>query len=244
MFRLFGRLVFFLPHPDHYNRYSQVVVESWKWGAFLGLIASVGYLGYVIYKKKRLEDILLGMWFLSGTLLFSLYQKAIYDYYLVILFPLPFLLFGNLVGRLAHSRVGHLLAYGIVGGLLILNWTGRPFIYPPNKQLEEAESVARFVFEKAEGKQFNFALITNSNSDHAYRYFFEIWGNHPIAIENSEKDPARNTVTDQLLIICELDNCKPLGHSLWEVAGFGPAEIEGRWDVGILEVYKLVHASR
>jgi len=34
--------------------------------------------------------------------------------------------------------------------------------------------------------------------------------------------------------------CEPLGNSLWEVAGFGRAEIDQKWDVSVVQIYKLV----
>jgi hypothetical protein len=77
----------------------------------------------------------------------------------------------------------------------------------------------------ARGKPFNFAFITATNSDHAYRYFFEVWNNPPVTIQNIEVDPERNSVMDQLVVMCENKDCQPLGNSLWEVAGFGRAEI-------------------
>lgn len=241
MFRLFGRLVFYMPHPDHYYRYSPVILNIWEIGVIGGIVISLGVLGYQIYVKKRRHDILLVLWFLFGIFLFMLYQKAIYDYYLVILFPLPFLLVGSALTGFWKNIPLKVASFTIVLFLVALNLSGNPFQYPPNKQLDQAEKTARFVYDQAQGKPFNFALITASNSDHAYRYFLEIWGNPPVTIENVEKDPYRTSVTDQLLIICEVANCKPLGDSLWEVAGFGRAEVVGRWNVGVLEVYKLVH---
>ena len=96
--------------------------------------------------------------------------------------------------------------------------------------------------EKSEGKPFNFALITNQNSDHAYRYFLEVWGAKPVTIENPQVDPERKTVTDQLLVVCEVADCQPLGHPLWEIAGFGRAEIVGSWPApGGIKVVKLIH---
>ena len=48
-------------------------------------------------------------------------------------------------------------------------------------------------------------------------------------------------MTDQLIIICESAECKPLGHPLWEIAGFGRAEIAGEWQVSFVKIMKLVH---
>ena len=66
-------------------------------------------------------------------------------------------------------------------------------------------------------------------------------GKDPTVIQNPYLDPKRQTVTDQLFVICEDPSCKPLGNSLWEVAGFGRAEIEQEWNVSVVKVYKLIH---
>ena len=116
-----------------------------------------------------------------------------------------------------------------------------PFKFPPNKQMEQVRNISEFVLSKTDNKPFNFALVTAGNSDHGYRYFMKLAKKDPIIIENFDNDPKRLTVKDQLLVICEDPNCKPLGHSLWEIAGFGRAEIDGKWDINFVRVYKLVH---
>ena len=128
--------------------------------------------------------------------------------------------------------------------MVVVNLQGVSFRHPPNRQLAQTKQVARIVFREAQGKPFNFALISGQNSDHAYRYFLEIWGNPPVTIENPQKDPERKTVTDQLLVVCEvpLAECKPLGYPLWEIAGFGRAEIVGSWPApGGITIMRLVH---
>ena len=127
-------------------------------------------------------------------------------------------------------------------GLLIINWLGRPIKLPANKQLKQVQEIAQIIFDEAKGEPMNFGLITGGNSDHAYRYFLEIWGNKPVVIETFDHDPERETVTDQLFVVCESQECKPLGHSLWEIAGFGRAEIVDEWENSIgIKIIKLVH---
>ncbi len=137
--------------------------------------------------------------------------------------------------------VGKVLAVGVFLSIAWINLQGMPFRYPPNRQLAQVEEISRFVVEKTDNKPFNFALITGGNSDHAYRYFFTLWGRQPVTIDNPQKDPERKTVTEQLLVVCETSPCAPLGHSLWEIAGFGRAEIVGEWSVSVVKVYKLIH---
>ena len=111
----------------------------------------------------------------------------------------------------------------------------------PSNLLANTETIARSVFERTNGVPFNFALIAYKNSDHAYRYFLELWGNPPMAIENPDNDPQRKTVTGQLLVICEEKVCQPLGHPLWEIAGFGQAEITDEWQAVTAKVFRLIH---
>jgi hypothetical protein len=139
------------------------------------------------------------------------------------------------------KKVGKLLAAIILFIIILLNLSGIPFRYPANRQLNQMETIAKFVNDKTNGQAFNFALITGGNSDYAYRYFFTIWGHSPVTIQNSQNDPQRKTVTDQLLVVCESLPCKPLGNSLWEIAGFGQADIAGKWDISVVQIYKLVH---
>ncbi|MBL7159352.1 glycosyltransferase family 39 protein [Candidatus Microgenomates bacterium] len=241
IFRLFGRLIFYFPPPEQFSLYSKNILFWWRFFVIMAVISSLAYLVVRIIKDKKAVHILILLWFVFGIGLFSFYKKDIYDYYLGILFPLPFLLLGNLFSFFWQKKILKLFVGIGFTALLIFNWSGRPFKFPANRQLEQAKTISRFVLEKTENKPFNFALITAQNSDHAYRYFLEIWDRKPIIIENSQIDPEKKTVADQLLIVCEDINCQPLGHSLWEVAGFGRAEIAGQWDVSVVKIYKLIH---
>jgi len=214
-------------------------------GIFL-LVFSVFFLFFCFYKHRSDQNVikthlLLIIWGVVGIILFGFYKKAIYDYYLGFLFPLPFLLSGHFLSHVSAKPIGKIFTLILIAVVFIINWQGRPFRYPPNKQLDQTITISRAVLAKTDNKTFNFALITGQNSDHAYRYFFEIWGHKPQTIENLQIDPQRKSVTSQLLIVCEKVDCQPLGNSLWEVAGFGRAEIAGSWNVSVVKVYKLIH---
>ena len=162
------------------------------------------------------------------------------------MFPLPFILVGFITVYIFENKKFQILSKGfailLFLTLFILNIQGLPFRYEPNRQLNQMKTIADFVMTKTDTKPFNFALISGGNSDYAYRYFFTVW-NHPAdVIEDPARDPQRKTVKDQLFVVCESPlPCEPLGHSLWEIAGFGRAEIAGHWNVSVVEVYKLVH---
>ena len=72
--------------------------------------------------------------------------------------------------------------------------------------------------DKAEGKPFNFALITEVTPITLIDIFLLLKARRRVTIENTVVDPERSTVKDQLLVVCETA-CQPLGNSLWEVAG-------------------------
>lgn len=245
-FRIFGRLTTDYPPPDQVSLQGHTVITIWYTLTLFLAITSASLLIYLLvkYRKSRekfLQYLLLFLWLFVGVMLFGFYKKQIYDYYFAFLFPLPFLLIGGLLSYLfIKSPFLKILAGISFLALFVINIQAMPFRYPPNRQLNQMETISKFVMDKTNGRPFNFALITGGNSDHAYRYFFTIWGHPPVTIENYTEDPSRKTVTDQLLIVCEQE-CHPLGDSLWEVAGFGRAEIVGQWKVSVVQVYKLGH---
>lgn len=250
-YRLFGRLLYRLPPPEQWINLAQTKQLVWDIGIKVTIWSSLGLIGSYIAKKlqppgknQKAWDtgiIMLTIWFVVPILLFGFYKKAIYDYYFGILFPFPILCIALLARAVGELRIGKWISIAGLAALVWFNWQGRPFVAPPNNQLGQAKLIARAALDKTGGKSFNFALLANFNSDHAYRYFFEIWKSAPVTIENVANDPERKTVTDQLIIICELPECKPLGHPLWEIAGFGRAEISGQWQVSFVKIFRLVH---
>lgn len=244
-YRLFGRLVFRLPPPEQWVQVSPVFQFLWSaviWGTIGG---SIAYLAWNVFSRRSTSEkrsaVLFLLWLLVPVSLFGVYKKGIYDYYFGLFFTLPFFLIAALLRRVLVGKVWKVIGVIAVMWLLYANWQGRPFLFPPNNQLGQARMIATEAYAKTGGKPYNFALLANFNSDHVYRYFFETWGNPPVTIENTDVDPERKTVTDQLIVICELPECKPLGHPLWEIAGFGRAEIAGEWQVSFVKVMRLIH---
>ncbi len=244
IYRSVGRLVLRLPQPDAWASAPGWQRSLWEWGA--GGFVAAGLVIFIYYAVRgsvwQTGARLLLVWGGIVAGLFGLYRRAIYDYYFGIWFALPFFLTAIVLYHIRRIRfVGSVLALAAVGFLVWWNWQGQPFRYAPNNQLAQMRMIAKEAFDKAQGQAFNFALVTQGNSDHAYRYFFEIWGNPPVTIEPEFADPERKTVTDQLIVICEVPECKPLGHPLWEIAGFGQATISGTWQTPFVTIHKLVH---
>jgi len=238
------------------------------WKLFIGLWFGIGILLFGLYQKSiydyyfeflfPLPFLLVGsllsktrqsvialsfVWYIVSVIaLYHLDIPYIRENILYLFLPIPFLVLFHLRDW-KNKRVFllSLFSSSVFVGLVMINLYGYPFQYEPNRQKDQVRMIAEFVLEKTEGKPFNFALLTLGNSDHGYRYFFDLHDRNPVTIKNEAVDPERTSITDQLLIVCEDPNCQPLGHSLWEVAGFGRAEIEDVWEVSVVKVYKLRH---
>ncbi len=250
-FRMFGRLLTNFPPPEQVALGAHANIAAWYYLSFLLGIITASFFVYQLFKSYKKENfdkfLLITLWFFIGIFLFGFYKKPIYDYYFGFMFPLPFLIVGYFISSLYSgsfkniNKLSKPLALLIFLSLVLINFSARPFRYEPNNQMAQVKQISEFVLSKTDNKPYNFALITLGNSDHGYRYFFKLAGKDPIGIQTFQNDPKRETVKDQLLIVCEDPRCQPLGNSLWEVAGFGRAEIAGEWDVSVVKVYKLVH---
>ena len=247
--RLFGRFLLRIPEAGALGGVARPTRDLWMLSEVLLALGGLFALFTRLLRAAKQSSakgmhtcVLLILWLVVPLFFFGVYKKNVYDYYFGMLFPLPFFLTAVLLDDVLNiKRIGKIVGGVAIAALLLFNWQGRPFIYEPNNQLSQVEKISKEIVGHTDGKPFNFALITTGNSDHAYRYFFEIWSKKPVVIENTDNDPERKTVTDQLLIVCEDIFCQPLGNSLWEVAGFGRAEIAGVWDVSVVKIYKLVH---
>lgn len=211
-------------------------VFSWKNGIFVNLVSLISVVcGSAICIAKKQWGIMI--WFWLGIAIFSLYQGSISDYYFGFLFPAPMIFIG-VIGEFIWNRVrGGKPIVLLLVLLLTIDQSNRWIIrQQPNRLLEQTENVARQVIKLSGGRPFNFALITGGNSDHAYRYFLERMRSNPT--------PLSSTITNRLIAVCEkpVTECQPLGNPIWEIAGFGRAEIDTQITIppGIT-VYSLVH---
>ena len=247
-FRSFARLVTAYPLPETVSVIEDVQVATWYYLTLILAFASIALIFYQLTQRLREKGefrghLLILLWFSLGVLFFGLYKKPIYDYLFTFMFPAPFLLTGNLLGYLIErKKLFAVVSFISIISLVAINLIYSPLRKLPNYQYEQVKMISEFILDKAQGKPFNFALITGGNSDHAYRYIFEVEGKRPVTIQIPEVDSERKTITDQLFIVCEEIPCNPVGHPLWEVAGFGRAQIETK-EVGPagITVYRLRH---
>lgn len=220
-----------------------LTIESAQLAKAVGVFLLLGVLYQYkneINKKTKLFLQALLVWIGVGLLVLSLYSGNVYDYYLMFVFPLPFIFLGLVFANISKKNVLGAISIFVASMFLVIVYSrNTPILQPPNRLAFQSEEIANFILDKTSGEPYNFALIAGQNSDHAYRYFLEVNGYSPVTIENPTLDPLRNSVTKQLFVVCEEAVCQPLGHPLWEIAGFGPAEIVDEWQVGLFKVFKL-----
>jgi len=248
--RLFAGLVANYPLPAHFYEYSNGALFLWMvFAIILAVLSTTLFVSLLrkgdVFSKKSL---FLFLWFFVPLVLFGFYNKDVYDYYLGIIFPLPFLLVGNFVSKLWETRFRNinpslmrLSAVLLLGILAFMSLHNTPVKRGQNQQVKQIRDISNLVLSTAGERPFNFAIVTGGNSDYAYRYFFKLAGKEPTVIETPALDPERKTVTDQLLIVCETLPCEPLGQAKWEIAGFGRSEIDAEWNFSVVKIIRLKH---
>lgn len=225
-----------------HHSWLSIVTISFVFIGLLILVITKDYRKDSMNEQKKKFLITIGIWLMTGVVVMSLYQGTLYNYYFGSLFALPCIIIGIISAELLKIHrffsIPVICIIGAIAGNMIIE---SPIRKEPNRLVDQTERIARTIVQKSENKPYNFALITAGNSDQAYRYYLELWGYEPQTIINSQDDPERRSVTEQLLIVCEDKVCHPLGHPLWEIAGFGRAEIAGTWEVFPLKVLRLTH---
>lgn len=222
-----------------------LTIFSWQNGVVTLITTLIWALGgslMIIFNKSNRSDKFLPRqsllwWFWLGITIFSLYQGSISDYYFGFLFPVPAIFLGAVAGYLFEKKLfGRLLA-GFVTLWLVYDQSGRLFLrFEPNRLLQQTESVSRQVISLSGNEPYNFALITSGNSDHAYRYFLEKLNRPPVKLQD--------LIAKQLIVVCEkpAGDCQPLGNPIWEIAGFGRAEVaDSKIIPPGITIYRLTH---
>ena len=228
------------------NRFNiESVIGSWAVSISrpLALALVISLILYLILQFKHKKPIVAStktilLYWLLGTAGLSIYRGQWHFHYFELFFPAPFLVLSLLISGITSRLIKSALISTtlIISAILIYH---APTWEEGSKLLDQTERISNKVIELSENKPFNFALITNGNSDHAYRFFLEINNHIPTPLEEK--------VEEQLIIVCEKypeNTCAPLGNPLWEVAGFGRAEIDAQTEVfPNTTLYRLIHHS-
>ncbi len=243
--RLFGGLLLSFPNKTDFHLYTNNLLNLWLIASFSLAILGIVYFIYHFFREKEKfpQYLIFVLWLGVGILLFGFYKKPIYDYYLGFLFPLPFFLVGFYFSHLLKRNLTKYTVPFLVLAIVAVSLTFSHQRTEPNRMIDQTKTISDFVLTQTNGNPYNFALLAKSNQDSAYRYFFTLKHRESTIIVPPQVDPERKSVTDQLLVICENLPCSPLGHPLWEIAGFGQADLANEWNVSVVKVYKLIHAK-
>lgn len=193
------------------------------WGSLTILVSL-----FLLFRAKPKRDFwFIFIWLLVGLVGLGLYKQHIYDHYFGFLYPVVFLLLGYIL-----NIYNKYLVAGVFVFLLGLNLLNNPLRFSPNSQWQRTQDMANFIIRESGGKSFNLALLSKGNYDMSYRY--------ALALRNAPYKTLHEENTGQLFTICEYDDCKPIGNPLWEIAGFGWAQIDNSWTLPSgLKLYKL-----
>ncbi len=175
----------------------------------------------------------LNVWLIVGLIGISFYQSEIYDHYLGFMNPVPFLLLGSLFSIKFGGNLKNILLILLILALTYVNLAKNPLLNPPNNQLKRTQDTAKFIIEKANNKDFNFALLSKNNYDSAYVFYLEKYGHKPKTVPQEK--------TDQLFVVCEDKECSPIYSPKHEIAAFGWSLVEKQWNEYGVRIYKLRH---
>lgn len=219
---------------------------------FFGLWISltVAFSGVYFLIKNRLKKtkvkpavVLLLAWILIGLLGMGLYKQHIYDHYFGFLFPAVFLLFALILERVwFEPYFGKVSATILFLAVATLSLREIPLKSQPGFQMKRTVEVCEKIQEESGGQPFNLGMIAKQNYDAGYRYFLEKWGGKAAEIDPQK---SKETVAEQLFVVCEIDQCQPTSHPQAEIANFGWSKIEKEWSFPWgTKLFKLVHYSK
>lgn len=241
--------------PDMYPLFEQIgtrviagrneMLGSW---IALGFLVSLLWIATKAKKllnyKRGLALIVLITWIGIGLIGFGIYKQHIYDHYYGFLFPAFFILFAGISNTIVrHARLrGSWLVFTAFVFLVFYNFLDTPIRYSPNRQLQRSVAVADKIRLEAGNEKFNLAVIAERNYEDAYEYFLRKEGDPVTDIDPQNSD---ETITDQLFVVCELPEpeCQPTTNAKTEVANFGWSQIDQKWVVDGVVVYRLVHVD-
>lgn len=218
-----------IPSLFSYNLISRYMAGE---NLYLTIISAILIISALFYKPFSRPKIILSVWLIIGLIGLSFIEKDIYDHYFGFMNPVPYLLFGSVLGGLFKKRILMVFFWGLILSLAVVNLQKNPLMHPANNQLERTQEIAKFVINQTQNRPFNFALLAENNYDSAYQFYLDMYGHKPKEVP-SEK-------TDQLFVVCEDEVCNPAYSPKYELAAYGMSKVEWQKDVFGVKIYKLI----
>ena len=242
--------------PQIWNLASQVwtrliAVRNEAYGGWLVILTILGLVGFSFnryYKRPKWSKIwqenkpliLILVWLIVGLFGLGNYKQHIYDHYFGFFFPAPFLLVGWVLSQTWQKKIyGKVIFFVILAFLISLACQNNLLKRASNNQLGRTQGIAQFIVDQAQGKPFNLGLIAERNYAAAYAFFMEKWGIPPTEIEPLR---TKETITDQLFVVCEKLPCQPTTDPQAGIANFGWSKVDQEWKINGIEIYKLIHS--
>jgi len=228
--------------------FTRLIGAQNKIMGIMSMIIIIGTLTYIlVINKLKSQSInkpgyLILLWLFIGVFGLTFYHDVIYDHYLGFLFPVPFLLFGLLFTQIQKNKYLQICLFCFAILLIVVNIINLPVLRAPNMQMPRVMAVARVIQEKADGKKFNLATISDNNNRDVYQYFLNLWGEKVV---DTDPSALQFTVTDQLFVVCEKPEtlCDPIHNPSAWITSFGWTKIIEKWEIWGGTLYKLGHAK-
>lgn len=209
-------------------------------GLFSLLVALRLFTNKTFSNLERPRIFFLLSWLIIGLLGMGLYKQHIYDHYFGFLFCAVFLLTALFLDIFRRIKfIGKYIFWTLLIIFTVFNIVNSPFKNPPGRQMQRTLEVSNKIILESGGRPFNLGMIAKQNYDAGYRYFLEKSKNKAVEIDAQRY---KETVTEQLFVVCEISDCQPVGHAQAEIANFGWVKIDKVWDFpwGV-KLFKLVH---
>lgn len=208
-----------------------------------GIASGISFFGlaaWTVYKKNRLQNFLLFLFFFS-LLGASLYQRGFYSFYLTFLYPVPFLILGKSISLINQKTIKHLF-FLVLSVTFLVNLIYSYKLISKNsvgfeKQLNQIASL----LSETVASPFNLVSVYQGSDRFGhnavdYRYFLEtFYGKKAL-----DWDPLDYQNSSNLYVISEVGEVDPLKKDIWEVSMFNPEEVLKTWQVGDIHIYHLV----
>jgi hypothetical protein len=229
----------------------------WFWGSglVLGLMLQYhyqvgiivgGYLGYLIFKKTGLKDLVavavgagvgylpiivfeLRNNFYNSRIIFQWIVKGGSDtnisfHYFLVLMPFILVLTGAILNKLNRVIVSSAIAILIGVSVYSVVWENQAWGMPKGWNYKKLEKAANIVENQA-GENFNIVnLLSGDTRFYSLRYILEIKGRIPRKVSEYEN-------VDQLFLVGE-DSGLEVANELWEAATFNDADLVEKWNFG------------
>jgi len=158
----------------------------------------------------------------------SFYKGYLADYYLAFIFPIPILLFANLLRILTRKvKFLHGTMAILILGLSVFNLKNLPFRTSARSINQQREVASIITNDVSSTEKFNLFLKRETpfwSTASEYRYLVEVMGKRAL-------EPTSYKNSEVVYFIAEIPVSEPLKVGDWEIKEFGPKKIEKTWEL-------------